>query len=106
MDKSRLVDGNNEHAESLRLNHMCSEMSKLTCMSAPYNDTYIVCMDMVNEASRQVGTTINSLMSYRATVEAAAEAGVGGNALASAWAASGEVKGKMHGLMLGLLLVT
>ncbi|GAB2292792.1 hypothetical protein Dimus_027026 [Dionaea muscipula] len=45
-------------------------MSKLACISAAHNDTYVICMDMVNEASRKVGIAIGSIMSTSARAEA------------------------------------
>ncbi|GAB2292719.1 hypothetical protein Dimus_026956 [Dionaea muscipula] len=53
-------DGDNEHAEVLRLNHLCKEMTQLACRSAPHEDAYLLCVEGVKELSQKVDALITS----------------------------------------------
>ncbi|GAB2300168.1 hypothetical protein Dimus_034207, partial [Dionaea muscipula] len=61
-----LMDGDNEYAEALRLNYLCQHLSTLVCVAAPYNEAFVICRDMLDDASKKM-EVVNSVMSSRTT---------------------------------------
>ena len=43
-----------QESETLRLTHMCQQATKLTCIAASSNETYMIYMDAINELSKKL----------------------------------------------------
>ncbi|GAB2276050.1 hypothetical protein Dimus_010792, partial [Dionaea muscipula] len=58
--------GDTEQSETMRLNHMCQEMHRLTYRSAPFNEAYVAYVEGVKYTSDKVEAAIKSVMSNHA----------------------------------------
>ncbi|GAB2294125.1 hypothetical protein Dimus_028344, partial [Dionaea muscipula] len=61
------MDGDTEHAEALRHNYLTQHFSQLSCRASPYNDAFVICKNLLLDASKKVEEVVNSTMASRAT---------------------------------------
>ncbi|GAB2266748.1 hypothetical protein Dimus_001740 [Dionaea muscipula] len=64
---TQLMSGDNEHDEALRFNYLTRHFSQLTFAAAPYNETFIICKDLLDDGSKTVASALKSVMLSRAT---------------------------------------
>ncbi|GAB2302286.1 hypothetical protein Dimus_036301, partial [Dionaea muscipula] len=53
------MDGDNEHAEALRLNYLTQHFSQISCRASPYNDAFVICRDLLHDASKKVEEVVD-----------------------------------------------
>ncbi|GAB2277601.1 hypothetical protein Dimus_012309 [Dionaea muscipula] len=64
---TQLMSGDNEHDEALRVNYLTQHFSQLTFAAAPYNETFIICKELLDDGSKKVASALKSVMLSRAT---------------------------------------
>ncbi|GAB2299982.1 hypothetical protein Dimus_034028 [Dionaea muscipula] len=63
---TQLMSGDNEHDEALRFNYLTQHFSQLTFAAAPYNETFNICKDLLDDGSKKVASALKSVMLSRA----------------------------------------
>ncbi|GAB2298100.1 hypothetical protein Dimus_032172, partial [Dionaea muscipula] len=66
--RTKIMDGDSDHAAATRLNHMTQEATKLAFVSAPYNESYMEYMETMKDLSETLGLLITSILSRRGPV--------------------------------------
>ncbi|GAB2299027.1 hypothetical protein Dimus_033102 [Dionaea muscipula] len=64
---TQLMSGDNEHDEALKVNYLTQHFSQLTFAAAPYNETFIICKDLLDDGSKKVASALKYVMLSRAT---------------------------------------
>ncbi|GAB2295027.1 hypothetical protein Dimus_029214, partial [Dionaea muscipula] len=59
--------GDTKQSKAMKLNHMCQEMTRLACRSAPFNETYVAYMEGVKYTSEKVEAAMKNVMLNRAS---------------------------------------
>ncbi|GAB2297778.1 hypothetical protein Dimus_031865 [Dionaea muscipula] len=66
--RTKIMDGDSDHAVATRLNHMTQEATKLAFVSAPYNVSYMEYMETMKDLSERLGLLITYVLSHRGLV--------------------------------------